>query len=199
MKKLQFIFGAFLVLFTLQSQAQVSVSLNIGTRPTWCGNYYEERVQYVYLPELECYYDNFAQVYIYLGPRGWCRSEYLPDYCRGYDIHRAPRVVVDYRGNCPWTSFDYHRTHYWRNDYRNYYREYYGPVYTRRGNAVAYVDRRDYRDYDNDDYYYRRGDERRGGDDNYYKRDDNDRGRVEGQGNGNGRGQGNGHGHGRRF
>ena len=43
MKKLQLILGAFVIIFTLQSNAQVSVSLNIGTRPDWCGNYYDDR------------------------------------------------------------------------------------------------------------------------------------------------------------
>ena len=156
-------------------------------------------VQYVYLPELECYYDNFAEVYIYYGPSGWCRSRYLPDYCNGYDIHRAPRVVIDYRGTSPWAHFDYHRNHYWRDSYRNYRQVYYGPSnYSRRGNAVAVVDRRDYRNYDNDRYYRYEG---RGNGNAYghYKRDNNDRGgRGEGHGRGHGNGNGEGRGHGRR-
>lgn len=197
MKKLQFIIGAFLVLFTLQSSAQVSVSLNIGGRPDWCDHYHEDRVQYVYLPELECYYDNYTNVYIYYGPSGWIRSAYLPDYCRGYDIHRAPRVVIDYRGASPWANFSYHRNHYWRDNYRNYHREYYGPNYYRRGDRVAVVERRDYRDNDN---YYRRGNDndyrehRRGNDDNQ----GNGRGNGHGNGRGHGNGHGNGNGHGRR-
>ncbi|MFK7114245.1 hypothetical protein V3468_07310 [Flavobacterium oreochromis] len=157
MKKLSFIIGFFLVLLNLRTSAQVSVNLNIDNRPNWCTNYSEDRVQYVYLPELECYYDNFDQVYVYLGPRGWCRSNYLPDYCRGYDIQRAPRVVIDYRGNCPWTYFDYHKKHYWRNNYRSYHSEYYGPTHSRRGNYVAYANRE--HDYDHD-HYYRRSEDR---------------------------------------
>jgi hypothetical protein len=199
MKKLQLILGAFVILFTMQSSAQVSVSLNIGTRPTWCGNYYDDRVQYVYLPELECYYDNFAEVYVYYGPSGWCRSSYLPDYCHGYDIHRAPRVVIDYRGASPWTHFDYHRNHYWRNNYRNYRQAYYGPsYYTRRGNTVAVIDRRDYRD--NHDHYYRHNGRGNGNAYGHYKKhdddddDDDDRGRGNARGGHYGRGEGRGHG-----
>lgn len=179
MKKLQIIIGAFLLLFTYQTQAQVSVSLNIGTRPTWCDNYHEERIQYVYLPELECYYDNYDGVYIYYGPRGWCRSAYLPDYCYGYDIHRAPRVVIDYRGNCPWTYFDYHKKNYWRHGYRNYREVYYGPNrynnnYNRRSEYVAVSPRNHHDDY-------------------YYKNDRREERREEHHG------HGGGHGHGRRF
>ncbi|MBF6653212.1 hypothetical protein C3B47_09965 [Flavobacterium columnare] len=153
MKKLSFIIGAFLMILNFQTLAQISVSLNIGEQhPNRCANYSEERVQYVYLPELECYYDNFNQVYIYSGPRGWCRSSHLPDYCRGYDIQRAPRVIIDYRGNCPWTSFNDHRKSHWKNNYRNYHSEYYGPAYSRRGNHIAYVNR--------DNQYYRKNEDR---------------------------------------
>ncbi|AMA48442.1 MULTISPECIES: hypothetical protein [Flavobacterium] len=154
MKKLSFIIGVFLVILNFQISAQVSVNLNIAEHPNWCTNYSENQIQYVYLPELECYYDNFNQTYIYLGPRGWCRSSTIPDYCREYDIQRAPRVIIDYRGNCPWTSFNYHKKHHWKNNYRNYHSEYYGPAYSRRGNYVTYRNR----DYDHD-YYYRRNDD----------------------------------------
>src|SRR6478672_8018917 len=101
MKNIKLILGAFVMFFALQSSAQVSVSLNIGGRPDWC-NHYEDDVQYVYLPELECYYDNYASVYLYMGPGGWIRSRSLPDYCHGYDINRARYVVIDYRGHSPW-------------------------------------------------------------------------------------------------
>lgn len=183
MKKLQFIFGAFLMLFALESSAQVSVSLNIGSRPNWC-DHYDDRVQYVYLPEIECYYDTYDAVYVYYGPSGWCRSRYLPEYCHGYDINRGHRVVIDYRGGTPWTHFDYHRKHYWRDNYRNYRREYYGPRYdNRRTNYVA-VSHRD-RDYDNDRYHHNRG---RGN--GHYKK--HDRGNDNNQGHGRGHGRGNG-------
>ncbi|MCL9808413.1 hypothetical protein [Flavobacterium luminosum] len=182
MKKLQFIFGAFLVLFSLESNAQVSISLNIGSRPTWHDHYHEERVQYVYLPEIECYYDTYDAVYVYYGPNGWIRSRYLPEYCHGYDINRGHRVVINYRGNSPWVNFDYHRRHYWRDNYRNYRHEYYGPNYNRRTNYVVVKERR----YDNDDHYYYRNNDR-----GYYKKQ-NDRNENHGRGNGHG------HGHGRR-
>ncbi len=176
MKNIKLILGTFLLFFTLQSSAQVSVSLNIGGPRDWC-DHHDERVQYVYLPELECYYDNYASVYLYMGPNGWIRSRYLPEYCHGYDINRARYVVIDYRGHSPWRYFNDHRRMYYRDGYRNYRQEYYRPQH-RRSNHVAVVQ---HRDYDNGPRYYKRD------------RDDNDRG-----GHGNGRGHGNGHGHGRR-
>lgn len=186
MKSIKFIFGAFLFLFAIESQAQVSVSLNIGTnRPTWCNHYHDE-VEYVYFPELECYYDMYSAVYIYYGPNGWIRSRYLPEYCHGYDFDRGYRVAIDYRGRSPWVYFNDHRRMYYRDNYRNYREAYYGPSYNRRGNYVA-VTRRD--DYDGDRGGYRR---------------DNDRGyayggeRNEHEGHGEGNGHGYGRGHGRR-
>lgn len=185
MKSILKISAVILLLFALPTKAQVSLSINIGARPDWCGHYYEDRVQYVYLPELECYYDNYEEVYVYYGPSGWCRSRYLPDYCNGYDINRAYRVVIDYRGNAPWANFDYHRNYYWRNHYRNYRQEYYGPNYNRRGNYVAVSDRRYYKNYDND-RYQRRGNGNAYG---HYKREnDYDRGnREDNPGRGHGR------------
>lgn len=168
MKKLQFIFGVFLALFALESSAQVSVSLNIGSRPTWC-DHYDNRVQYVYLPEIECYYDTYDAVYVYYGPSGWCRSRYLPEYCSGYDINRGHRVVIDYRGGSPWTRFDYHRKHYWRDNYRNYRQEYYGPRYNKRSNYVA-VSHRDHRDNDRNHHH----DNDRGNRHDHDRRNDND-------------------------
>lgn len=178
MKKLQFIFGAFLILFALESNAQVSVSLNIGSRPTWC-DHYDEGVQYVYLPEIECYYDTYDAVYVYYGPSGWCRSRYLPEYCHGYDVNRGHRVVIDYRGGTPWSHFDYHRKHYWRDNYRNYREEYYGPRHNRRANYVAVSPRH----YDNDRHY--RHDNGRGHGQGHYKK--HDRGNDQGHGRGHGR------------
>ena len=181
MKKLKLIFGAFIILFALQSNAQVSVSLNIGSRPDWCHEYHDD-VEYVYFPEIECYYDMHAGIYLYFGPHGWIRSQYLPEYCHGYDINRGHRVVIDYRGRAPYTYFDNHRRMYYRDNYRNYRQEYYHRNYNRRSNYVAMNDRRD----------YGRNDDRS----NYYKKENHDRGN--GHGNGNGPGNGNGRGHGRR-
>jgi hypothetical protein len=192
MKNLKFLSLAFVLFFALQSNAQVSINLNIGSRPDWCGNYYDDRVQYVYLPELECYYDNYTEVYVYYGPNGWCRSRYLPDYCHGYNINRAHRVVIDYRGNSPWVNFDYHRNYYWRDNYRNYRQEYYGNNYYRRGNHVVVYNNKNYRNHGHDHNRY----ERRGNGNAYghYKKDrdhdDDDDDRRRNQNPGQGRGQG---------
>jgi hypothetical protein len=190
-RNLKLIFGAFILLLTLQSNAQVSVSLNIGTRPDWCGHY-EDNVEYFYLPEIEAYYDVHSSVFIYLGPRGWIRSAYLPEYCHGYDLHRGYKVAIDYHGHSPYAYHKHHRTKYFRSNYRNYRQEYYNPGYNRRTAYVAAPRHRDHnRDHRNNHNNHNRND--RGRD-----TDSRDRGNDRGHGNNNGNGNDRGNGHGRR-
>ncbi|WP_395060689.1 hypothetical protein [Flavobacterium sp.] len=173
MRKLQFIIAAFILLFTLQSNAQVSVSLNINSpRPTWY-NHHESECDYYYLPEIEAYYDVRSSVYIYLGPRGWIRSLYLPEYCHNYDVNNGYRVAIDYRGHSPYAYFNNHRDRYYRSNYRNYREEYYRPNYE---NRRVYVSNHHRDDDDDDDHKHYKGREKQN----------------------KGRGHGNGHGNGRR-
>lgn len=164
MKNLKLIIGAFILFFAAQANAQVSVSLNIGSRPEWCGHY-EDDVDYFYLPEIEAYYDVNTAVFIYLGPRGWVRSAYLPEYCHDYDLDHGYKVAIDYHGYTPYTYYNHHRERYFRPNYRNYRNEYYGPH--RRSTYYAVAPRY------NEDHGNHHG----------------------GHGNGNGHGNGHGHGH----
>lgn len=133
MKNLKFILAAFIVFLSLEASAQVAINVNIGSRPNWCSNYNDD-VEYVYLPEIECYYDIRSSVYIYMGGNGWIRSRYLPEYCHDYDFNRGYVVVLDYHGNSPYAYYNNHRTRYYRNCHRNYRNEYYG--YNRPNNHV---------------------------------------------------------------
>lgn len=176
MRNLKFIAGAFILFFTLQSNAQVSVNVNIGSRPAprpeWCGHY-DDDVDYFYLPEIEAYYDVHSSVFIYMGPGGWIRTAYLPEYCRDYDLNRGHKVVLDYRGHAPYAYFNRHRQMYYHDYYRNYRQEYYHPRQPRRTQYVAMASPRD--------YHYN------GNHENHNNHD-----------NGHGGGHGGGHGHGRR-
>jgi hypothetical protein len=162
MRKLQLIIAVFLLLFTLETSAQVSINVNIGSRPAWCSDYNNE-VEYFYYPEIEAYYHINAGVFIYFGPRGWERSRYLPEYCDGYDYRRGYKVAIDYRGDCPYAYFKHHKKRYYRDHCRNYREEYYNP--RRCNNNYVVVDR----DRDDDD-----------DDDHYYKKEKHDRGRHRG-------------------
>ncbi|WP_395077044.1 hypothetical protein [Flavobacterium sp.] len=179
MRNLKFILAVFIVFLSLETSAQVSINLNIGGRPDWCNNY-DDDVEYVYLPEIECYYDMHSSVYIYYGPRGWMRSRNLPEYCHNYDMNRGYRVVLDYRGRSPYANFENHRSRYYRDCHRNYREEYYGNNnYNRRSNAVAvvYNDNHRYNDNDDDNYYYKKEKKHKNHDN-----DDHENGRGQGRG-----------------
>ena len=164
MKKIQFIIASVILLFSLQSMAQISVNLNIGSRPVLNENYHHDEVSYYYYPEIEAYFDTYESVYIYYGPQGWIRSQYLPEYCHNYDIDRGYRVAIDYRGNSPFAHFKNHKRKYYRNCDRNYREEFYRP-YNRE--VVVYNDH--INNHDDHDYYkkqkhnksYKRGYSRR--------------------------------------
>ncbi|WP_035671894.1 hypothetical protein [Flavobacterium sp. 83] len=155
--------------------AQVSVSLNIGTRPDWGPSGYAE-AEYYYLPDVEAYYDVRATQFIYFGDERWIRSRYLPRQYRNYDLYSGYKVVLnDYHGSRPYRNFNNDRSRYYRGyrgneqrnvGYNNNRREY----ENRRGND-------NHREYDN-----RRGHDNHGN-------NDNRRGNE-----GNGHGNGNGHG-----
>ena len=153
MNKLQITLAASILMFTLQTNAQFSVSVNLGLRPQY-HNRYENRVSYYYLPEIEAYYDVNSAVYIYNGPRGWVRTTYLPEYCRNYDVNRGYKVAVNYNGREPYVNFNYDRQRYTRNNDRNYREEYYQSRNHRNDYAtVSYNNRGEnrYNDRRNDD------------------------------------------------
>lgn len=98
--------------------AQVSVSLNIGTAPSWGPVGYSE-VDYYYLPDVEAYYDIRATQFIYFNGGRWIRSRNLPGQYRNYDLYNGYKVVLnDYHGSRPYTNY--------RNDRVKYYRGYQG-------------------------------------------------------------------------
>lgn len=122
MKKVVLVIAVVLMtIYSTVSLAQISVNVNVGN-PNRCNA--PRQVAYYYLPEIQAYYDTYASVYIYYGPRGWMRSRFLPDYCRGYDTVNGYRVALEYRGDAPFEYFDSHRARYCsRRDYReDYYR-----------------------------------------------------------------------------
>ena len=125
MKNLKILSASIVLLFTIQANAQFSISLNLGSRAPYQNHYRNmNNAAYYYLPEIEAYYDAYSAVFIYNGPRGWVRSTYLPDYCRNYDVNRGYKVALNYRGNSPYANFDSDRQKYYHNDYRNYREEY---------------------------------------------------------------------------
>ncbi|GGH05346.1 MULTISPECIES: hypothetical protein [Pedobacter] len=123
MKKL-FIISAIVGIVALtanQSNAQVSINLNIGTQPAWVPAGYQS-VDYYYLPEVQSYYCVPQRRFVYLSGSRWIRSRYLPARYRGYDLHHGRKIVM--YGNNPYRNFNEHRVTYISRN--NYYRSSYG-------------------------------------------------------------------------
>lgn len=88
------------------AQAQVNVNVNIG-RPAW-GPAVPQGAQYYYIPEIDGYYDLYAQQYIVLRNGRWLPVAALS----GYDPYQFHPVVLDYRGRQPWAYVGAHRDRY---------------------------------------------------------------------------------------
>jgi len=94
------------------TQAQVSISVNIGSPPLWGPIGYTD-VQYYYLPDVEAYYDLRSSQFIYLTAGEWVHRTYLPIRYRNYDLYNGYKVVMtDYRGNTPYVHFRDHKIKY---------------------------------------------------------------------------------------
>ena len=122
----------------LSSQAQVSVSVNIGAQPMWGPAGYAS-VDYYYLPDIECYYYVPRRQFVYLSGPNWVFSYDLPARCRGYDLYSGYKVVCE--GPRPYYHFERDRVAYAR--YRGY-----------RGQRVWRDCPNEYRSYRERDYDY---------------------------------------------
>ena len=94
------------------SNAQLSVNVNVGTPPAWGPAGYDD-VRYYYLPDLETYYDVNTSNYVYINNGKWTRSRSLPVVYRNYDLYNEYKVVLtDYRGDRPYDNFKGHKVKY---------------------------------------------------------------------------------------
>lgn len=174
MKTLKLLVVAAILFVSNASNAQISVSVNIGSPPAWGPSGYAN-IDYYYLPDVEAYYDIRASQFIYFGNGAWVRSRYLPRQYRNYDLYSGYKVVLNnYHGHTPYNNFQNHRRDY-RVGYRGNYQKTVGhrevqqryaqrPTYSRNS---RYDDNRRYADNrrDNDRYEDRHDDrhENRGG------------------------------------
>lgn len=129
------------------AQAQVRISVNVGA-PAW-GPLVPREAQYYYIPEIDGYYDLYAQQYIVYQDGYWVPLPQL----YGYDPYQFHPVVIDYRGHEPWRQLDYCHSRYAYRPYQPYGQGrdgYYPGAYGRAGYARGY----DNRGYNNRDGYY---------------------------------------------
>ena len=113
MKKIILTAAIFFSLLSLQkANAQVSLSINIGSQPEWGPTGYD-RANYYYLPDIDTYYDVNAHQYVYLNNNVWVHTAALPARYRNYDVYHSYKVVVN--DSNPWT-----RNNVYRKKYANY-------------------------------------------------------------------------------
>ena len=119
--------GALALLAAPSAQAQGRVSINIGA-PAW-GPQVPYGTQYYYIPEIDGYYDLYAQQYIVFQDGYWVP---LPELY-GYDPYQFHPVAVGYRGNQPWLQSSYYHQRYVYQPYCNYGQGGYANGYYRNG------------------------------------------------------------------
>ena len=74
--------------------AQFSLSINIGTQPTWGPTGYDH-ADYYYLPDVESYYSVQSRQFIYLSNGRWIYASSLPARYSNYDLYSGYKVVVN--------------------------------------------------------------------------------------------------------
>ncbi|KUJ62904.1 hypothetical protein AR687_05780 [Flavobacteriaceae bacterium CRH] len=171
MKTLKIAIAGLFLLVANATQAQVSVSVNIGTPPAWGPSGYSE-MEYYYLPDVEAYYDVRASQFIYFGGGRWVRASRLPRQYRNYDLYNGYKVVLnDYHGRTPYTYFDRHRVTYYKGYHGAPQRPYRPrPVYGYNNRPVH----RDNRNHDKHDRHDNRHDKRDRHDDRHDRHDHDD-------------------------
>lgn len=89
--------------------AQVSVSINIGSQPTW-GPVGYDYVDYYYLPDIETYYYVPKHQFVYLSNGKWIFATSLPSRYGYYNLYSGYKVVINEPR--PYLNFTTHRVTY---------------------------------------------------------------------------------------
>ena len=117
MKILKFIIFAIGLFFASETQAQISVNLNIGTPPKW-GPPVQSGVQYYYLPDVDAYYDIQSSRFIYYSGNTWVHRTTLPKHYRSYDLYKGNKIILtDYHGKTPYVYYKQHKVKYKKGDH----------------------------------------------------------------------------------
>jgi hypothetical protein len=110
MKKVIITAAIFLSCIAYKSaDAQVSLSINIGSQPEWGPTGYDH-ADYYYMPDIDTYYDVPAHQYVYLENNTWVRRASLPARYSNYNVYNGYKVVVNEPN--PWVHATTYRTKY---------------------------------------------------------------------------------------
>ncbi|MBU0696242.1 MAG: hypothetical protein KKE39_06910 [Bacteroidetes bacterium] len=102
-------------MMTSPVEAQVNISVNIGSQPAWGPSGYQH-VEYYYLPDIESYYYVPRHQFVYLSNGRWVFSASLPSRYRDYDLYRGYKVVIN--RHRAYENYERDREEY--GDYRDY-------------------------------------------------------------------------------
>ena len=110
MKKIIITAAIFLSCIAYKSaDAQISLSINIGSQPEW-GPVGYDHADYYYMPDIDTYYDVPAHQYVYLENNTWVRRASLPSRYSNYNVYNGYKVVVNEPN--PWVHATTYRTRY---------------------------------------------------------------------------------------
>ena len=123
MRKIKNITCCIILLATISIKAQVSVNVNVGSKPEWAPVVASD-VEYYYLPDIDSYYDIRNGQFISLNNGKWIRARNLPSRYRNYDLYKGNTVVLnDYRGKSPYTKYKFHKVKYYKGNNENHNNE----------------------------------------------------------------------------
>lgn len=149
MKKILLISAILISAVCYKTEAQVSLSLNIGSQPLW-GPVGYNYVNYYYLPDLGVYYDVPRGLFVYFDFGRWNFASALPARFGHYDLYNSYKVVINDRN--PWIRNNYYYSHYssYRGHYQPIIRDSHDNRYFagREGNDHVQYDNRRFENYD---------------------------------------------------
>src|SRR5258707_15770165 len=88
------------------TSAQIHLSVNIGTQPSWGPTGYDH-VEYYYIPDIQAYYYVPDHQFVYLNRGHWTYSRELPPHYRNFDLYHCHKEVMNEPQ--PYLHFDEHR------------------------------------------------------------------------------------------
>lgn len=91
------------------ANAQVHISVNIGSQPVW-GPYGYDYAEYYYLPDIDMFYYIPGQQWVFMRNGRWIFAYDLPPRYRGYDLYNCYKVVINEPR--PYMRYDVYRSRY---------------------------------------------------------------------------------------
>jgi len=88
--------------------------------PEWAPLYIDGE-RYLYLPDIESYYDLATREFVFLYHGQWRYSRELPSWYDNFDLQNCFVIVLSTNVYQPWLLHQYYLSHYPRYYYRDYY------------------------------------------------------------------------------